>query len=69
MYYIKKTIFVAGFSEANKCGGSNKACSTVVFWYEISRKFSAFELNYSQIDSSLSFRIGGRVRNILNSFA
>ena len=24
-------IFVAGFSEVNKCGGSNKACSWIIF--------------------------------------
>ena len=43
--------------------------STVVFWYEISQKFSASNLNYSQIGSSLSFKTVERVRNILNSFA
>ena len=42
---------------------------TVVFWYEISQKFSASNLNYSQIGSSLSFKTVERVRNILNSFA
>ena len=42
---------------------------TVVFWYEISKKYSASNLNYSPIGSSISFKIVERVRNILNSFA
>ena len=42
---------------------------TVVFWYEISPKYSASNLNYSQIGSSIWFKIVERVKNILNSFA
>ena len=42
---------------------------TMVFCYEISKKYSVSNLNYSPIGPSISFKIVEIVRNILNSFA